>query len=161
MERIQRCLAYLYKLDERKSLLCHNVNMNSSFCLQLSRSCEKWYMILLRRLSDNCLIHTITLSNHCNKDVAAELLKTLETYGDRPRCVICNQVSMDSPYCELCGVMQTEVNETCSICLDEDRATAVWVKTDCGHCYHHECLSKVRQKCPMCRAVLSAEMKII
>jgi hypothetical protein len=161
MERIQRCLDYLYKLDERKSLLCHNVNMNSSFCLQLVRSADRWYMIMLRRLKDNCLLHTITLSNECSRDVAAELMKALETLGDRPRCAICNQVSTDSVYCELCGVMQTEVEETCSICLDEDRRVAVWVETDCGHCYHHECLSKVQERCPMCRATLGKTMKII
>jgi hypothetical protein len=58
--------------------------------------------------------------------------------------------------------MVTKVEEICSVCIDESRHSAVWVKTECGHLYHHECLSLVKEKkCPMCRKVLEDSPKII
>ena len=68
---------------------------------------------------------------------------------------------MENGYCEICCVMMTTVEDICPICIDETRKEAVWVKTDCGHSYHHECLGKVLdRKCPMCRKVLDG-IKII
>lgn len=44
-------------------------------------------------------------------------------------------------------------NESCSICLEVSGEKIV---TDCGHTFHKECLSKVRNKlCPMCRNTIS------
>jgi uncharacterized protein YycO len=118
-------------------------------------------MVMLRRSVDNCIIYAVTLSNEDNKEVAGEIVEALEKVGARSKCAICNQVEYDGIYCELCSLMTIRVDETCSVCLDEDRHTAVWVRTECGHTYHYECLSKVNGKCPMCRAKLNAEMKII
>ena len=47
-------------------------------------------------------------------------------------------------------------NESCSICLEVSGEKMV---TDCGHTFHKQCLSKVRNDlCPMCRNKVSYEL---
>ncbi|VAH74266.1 unnamed protein product [Triticum turgidum subsp. durum] len=47
--------------------------------------------------------------------------------------------------------------EGCSICLDQEGATAVWKETVWGHIFHGRCVERwlqMKGSCPMCRRQL-------
>jgi hypothetical protein len=56
---------------------------------------------------------------------------------------------------ELIAPIDPIMDETCRICLDNLTENAV--KTSCGHCYHHDCISDyltnhcIHPICPICR----------
>lgn len=163
--RLSRAYKYLSLLDRQHhhAFVCHSISLNSFIQLQWSRMSVGGYSILVRRLSDGCMITCAhVLEDEAEDGIISKIEKELLENGERPKCLICTQVSTDTGYCELCSIMMTNYKETCAICLDEQRESAVWSKTECGHHYHHECISKVNDnRCPLCRTELEEGIKII
>ena len=157
-ERIQRAFDHLSVLGGNR-VGCHSVNLNSFVQLQISRTHIGSYNVAVCRKEDQCLIVYFTASD--GEEVVARIEKEMATNGARPKCRVCTGVAPKGDYCELCSIMTTRVEEVCAICIDEEKQVAVWVDPGCGHCYHHECLSKIRDaRCPLCRKVIQ-ESKII
>ena len=53
--------------------------------------------------------------------------------------------------------METENNNTCSICLDNMSENKVKLNCDCNYFYHQNCIDRwkeIRNECPICKKVL-------
>lgn len=159
-ERIQRAFDYLTVLDRHHINGCHSVNLNSFAQLQLARVHSGSYNIALCRKEDQCLVVYFTVRDG-QPGVVDRIEKEMLAKGNSPKCGVCTGVATRGEYCELCHIMVARVEEVCAICLEEERKLAVWVDAGCGHRYHHECFSRIRDaKCPLCRKEIK-EGKII
>lgn len=153
-ERIQRGYDYLKVLDNRFINGCHSVNLNSFAQLQLARVQSGCYNIAVCRKEDQCLLVYFTVRDG-DQGVVDRIEKEMLEKASRPKCGVCTGVAVKGEYCELCSIMVTTIEDVCAICLEEERKSAVWVDAGCGHCYHHECFSRIRDsKCPLCRTVI-------
>lgn len=157
--RIQRAFRYLSQNSSEQS-----VSLNSFISLYATRYATRArreeFIVMVKRKTDNCVLCRFSMTEE--EELVRQLESELKENGSKPKCLICCDVSITNGYCHMCSVMMTTLDETCPVCLDDARKEAVWVRTECGHSYHHECLARVKdKKCPMCRKVLEEEVKII
>jgi hypothetical protein len=163
--RLSRAYQYLLSRDTKNhpDAFNHSISLNGYIQMNLLRVDSHNYTLNIYRLEDKCFLYVHTFDMSLSSDYIVNLLyKELLKVGTLPKCLICNTVSMENGYCELCYVMSTTIDDTCAICLEETRKEAVWVKTSCNHSYHFECYRKLQQaSCPLCREVMKSSPKII
>lgn len=102
-------------------------------------------------LNDNLRSATSKLEN-MNEQYQYEKQDNRELLEDLQRLKYRNKQRVNN-IVEKFKVIDNFKNESCSICLEVSGEKIV---TDCGHTFHKECLSKVRNdSCPMCRSKIS------
>lgn len=106
---------------------------------------------VVHRRSDGCVLYRKKAPpGAC---LAAEIIAALQ--GKSPaKCLLCTNAAVEKEYCEYCCMVVTEHDDTCAVCLDEERKEAVWGQLTCGHVFHYECAHRAlsaANKCPLCR----------
>lgn len=94
-----------------------------------------------------------------NTFIRAFLKRFSEFEGNLRNVILCHclyhSVKKMGEDCSYCHENACNHSETCTICLEEERKTAVWAETSCKHRFHHSCLTKwvdLNKSCPICRA---------
>jgi hypothetical protein len=109
--------------------------------------------IVVSRRSDWCVLYRGKVPLGGAQRLAPEIIDKLK--GKSPaKCLLCTNAAVEKEYCEYCSLVVTEHDDTCAVCLDEERKEAVWGQLACGHVFHYHCVKEAlsaAKKCPLCR----------
>jgi len=79
-----------------------------------------------------------------------------------PICICARQeLKEGEKMCSLCQEDASFYNEVCPICLDHELQVHVWVETSCKHIFHKHCFEKCSNSCPICRADVETDNRIL
>jgi hypothetical protein len=110
--------------------------------------------IVVSRQSDWCVLYRGKVPLGGADLLASEIVEKLKGKPDPTKCLLCTNAAVEKEYCEYCSIVVTEHDDTCAVCLDEERKEAVWGQLACGHVFHYECAKvalSAAKRCPLCR----------